>query len=128
MALFECKVCNENYSDVDESHVPRVLTCGHSICQSCAAKQMSNSLILCKTCPEETITKVRDGDVRNLQKNFGLMQTIEMFQQDLPLKCKEHQYNLAEFVCIEPDCPSIDKSMCRACEEFGVHTGHVMRG
>ncbi|CCD61648.1 RING-type domain-containing protein [Caenorhabditis elegans] len=127
MAIFECEVCNEDYSNLDESRAPRVLKCGHSICQNCAVKLISNSVILCpKKCSETT--EVQNGNVESLQKNFGLMQAMEMMEassSNSPPKCKEHRYNIAEFLCSEHDCPSIDKLMCRTCEEFGVHTGHT---
>lgn len=31
----ECELCNEDYDDLDEERLPRLLTCGHTYCQVC---------------------------------------------------------------------------------------------
>lgn len=132
MELLECNICFEEYSDDDDDHIPKVLKCGHTICQSCAAKSIKNSEMQCPTC--RGITEVKGGDVKNLQKNFELIKAIEMMKADAskpatsvdsPPKCKEHPYYLAEFVCVEICCSSKDKLMCRTCEKHGIHKGHV---
>ncbi|CCD61645.2 RING-type domain-containing protein [Caenorhabditis elegans] len=132
MTLPECEICCKEYSNIDQNHSPKILKCGHSICQICAAKLITNSCIYCPFCRETT--KIRDGKVENLKKNFGLMKAIEIMKnsttkQDTPgfspTKCSAHPYNLAEFVCMGNTCSAKDKFMCRTCEEFGIHKGHA---
>ncbi|KAK5964356.1 ADP-ribosylation factor family protein [Trichostrongylus colubriformis] len=82
MGEYGCNVCNEEYSALDEKRTPRVLTgCGHTICQGCARS-------ICKPgvshiiCPFDRVsTPVANGEVRNLKKNFALLELIERIQQ-----------------------------------------------
>lgn len=110
---------------------PKNLTCGHSICKACSSKLVSNFKILCPFCRKTT--ELRENE--NLQTNFALLEAISLFNDinesvteprssGAPPNCEEHTYNLAEFVCISPNCSSRSKLMCRTCEEFGVHAGH----
>ncbi|CCD61649.1 RING-type domain-containing protein [Caenorhabditis elegans] len=122
MSFLQCEVCNEDYSDIDEDHIPKVLKCGHSVCQNCATQLITALLIICPFCRETT--EISDGDDQKLQKNFALVQAIQVMKADSPPKCEEHPYNLAEFVCVKPRCSSSNKLMCKTCEEFGVHRNH----
>ncbi|CCD61643.1 RING-type domain-containing protein [Caenorhabditis elegans] len=127
--VIECEICNLEFSSVNEDQVPRILKCGHSVCQCCATKLLKNSAISCPFCRETTSVSA----VKDLQKNFALLQIIEHTkterveeedEADVPPKCATHKYNMAEFVCLDPNCSSDEKLMCRTCEEFGVHAGH----
>ncbi|CCD69626.1 RING-type domain-containing protein [Caenorhabditis elegans] len=128
MSFIECEICNEDFSSATDENIPRILRCGHTICHGCAEKLLQNSMILCPFCREATNVST----VKDLQKNFALLQAVEHAKTrteekdpiDSPPKCASHQYNFAEFVCIEPTCSSSDKLMCRTCEEFGAHAGH----
>lgn len=72
--------------------------CGHSVCQNCATQLITALLIICPFCRETT--EISDGDDQKLQKNFALVQAIQVMKADSPPKCEEHPYNLAEFVCV----------------------------
>jgi hypothetical protein len=68
---FSCCICTENYDDT--VRCPRVLRCGHSLCQTCL-----NRLLRCpgaKACPEcrRAITPNRTAD---FPKNFALLQLL----------------------------------------------------
>lgn len=128
MSFIDCEICDEEFSTLTDVNIPRILRCGHTTCHGCAEKLLRNSTILCPFCREATNVSA----VKDLQKNFALLQAVEHTKTkteekdsiDAPPKCASHQYNLAEFVCIEPTCRSSDKLMCRTCEEFGAHAGH----
>ncbi|KAG1686131.1 hypothetical protein DVH05_007117 [Phytophthora capsici] len=78
----ECELCNEPYDDVDseDGHIPRLLTCGHTYCQSCldgwanhAGPQSEEiAIIECPTCRRTTHFKGSAG-ARALPKNFELV-------------------------------------------------------
>ncbi|CAJ0605473.1 unnamed protein product [Cylicocyclus nassatus] len=82
MGEYGCNVCNEEYSAVEERRTPRVLTgCGHTICQGCAQSicRPGVSYIICPY--DRVTTPVSGGEVRNLKKNFALLELIEKIQQ-----------------------------------------------
>ncbi|KJH49325.1 hypothetical protein DICVIV_04528 [Dictyocaulus viviparus] len=81
MGEYGCNVCNEKYSSIEERCTPRVLTgCGHTICQGCA-QSIFKPGVSHIICPFDRIkTAVNGGEVRNLKKNFALLELIEKIQ------------------------------------------------
>uniref|UniRef100_K3WTC4 PX domain-containing protein n=1 Tax=Globisporangium ultimum (strain ATCC 200006 / CBS 805.95 / DAOM BR144) TaxID=431595 RepID=K3WTC4_GLOUD len=79
----ECELCNEPYGDESE-HTPRLLSCGHTFCQSCLDDWASHganaelahgenvAVVECPTCRRPTSFSSRDG-ARSLPKNFELL-------------------------------------------------------
>ena len=67
-----CSICMENYDLV--VRCPRVLRCGHSLCQSCL-----NHLLRCsaatKTCPECRF-EIKPNRIADFPKNFAVLQLI----------------------------------------------------
>ncbi|KIH60769.1 b-box zinc finger [Ancylostoma duodenale] len=82
MGEYGCNVCNEEYSALEERRTPRVLTgCGHTICQGCA-QSICRPGVSYIVCPFDRVsTAVTGGDVRQLKKNFALLELIEKIQQ-----------------------------------------------
>ncbi|KAG7388684.1 hypothetical protein PHYBOEH_007765 [Phytophthora boehmeriae] len=83
----ECELCNEPYDDDDSDlgHIPRLLTCGHTFCQSCLAGWArahlassggsysgESATIECPTCRRETRFDGAKG-ARSLPKNYELV-------------------------------------------------------
>ncbi|VDL73956.1 unnamed protein product [Nippostrongylus brasiliensis] len=85
MGEYGCNVCNEEYSAIEERRTPRVLTgCGHTICQGCA-QSICRPGVSSIICPFDRVsTPVVGGEVRNLKKNFALLELIERIQQSSP--------------------------------------------
>lgn len=130
MSLPKCEICTDDYSSEDGDHTPKSLKCAHSVCTGCARQMLNNCQIVCPVCRE--LTEVQGNNVANLHKNFALVEAINMMrtlstkeEKSDNCPCKEHPWNLAEFVCIESLCSSEDKLMCRTCEVVGNHKGHA---
>ncbi|KAH7472667.1 Sorting nexin mvp1 [Phytophthora ramorum] len=80
----ECELCNEPYDDDggDEGHIPRLLACGHTYCQSCldgwahsssrGAQNGDLIVVECPTCRRATSFDSTHG-ARALPKNFELV-------------------------------------------------------
>ncbi|WKX94646.1 hypothetical protein Q1695_011708 [Nippostrongylus brasiliensis] len=85
MGEYGCNVCNEEYSAIEERRTPRVLTgCGHTICQGCA-QSICRPGVSSIICPFDRVsTPIVGGEVRNLKKNFALLELIERIQQSSP--------------------------------------------
>jgi len=70
-----CSVCFERFS-ADEKHVPRVLVCGHSFCQSCLSdmRLVAEQTISCPKCRHET--HLAGKGVKGLPKNFDVLDLL----------------------------------------------------
>ncbi|CAH0475195.1 unnamed protein product [Peronospora belbahrii] len=101
----ECELCNEPYddNDNDEGHIPRLLTCGHTYCQSCldgwamagaslaGAQSGELAVMECPTCRRVTRFDKLTG-ARALPKNYELVrarQEMEMQTQNQLRRLKE---------------------------------------
>lgn len=88
----ECVVCLQAYDEGE--HVPRVLSCGHSLCESCALElpthwggssggnssgKCGGGLIRCPECNHHT--RLPLGGHLELPKNIELMRLIQSLQQ-----------------------------------------------
>ncbi|CAO4368192.1 unnamed protein product [Caenorhabditis nigoni] len=63
-----CPICIERFS---ESEIPRILKCGHTVCQQCATNLKGDTnKIQCPTCRQETIV---EGSIESLPKNFAVL-------------------------------------------------------
>ncbi|ULT98484.1 hypothetical protein L3Y34_000095 [Caenorhabditis briggsae] len=63
-----CPICIEKFS---ETEIPRILKCGHTICQQCARNLKGDTnKIQCPTCRQETIV---EGSIDSLPKNFAVL-------------------------------------------------------
>ncbi|CAI5744149.1 unnamed protein product [Peronospora destructor] len=101
----ECELCNEPYddNDGDEGHIPRLLTCGHTYCQSClngwaiagagyAGTQSGELAVMeCPTCRQVTRFH-RSTGARALPKNYELVrarQEMELQTQNQLRRLKD---------------------------------------
>ncbi|KAI9072793.1 hypothetical protein K1719_045235 [Acacia pycnantha] len=71
MELPECPVCLQTYNE--ESTIPRVLACGHSICESCLVElpQRYSTTIRCPACTQLVKYSAQQGP-SSLPKNIDL--------------------------------------------------------
>ncbi|CAI2333425.1 unnamed protein product [Caenorhabditis sp. 36 PRJEB53466] len=65
-----CEICAFEYSD-EPDRTPRVLGCGHTVCEECGRNLSSGSLLRCPF--DRIFTCLPDGDVKQLQKNFTIL-------------------------------------------------------
>lgn len=81
----ECPLCHEAWSY--ELHIPRILSCGHTLCESCSKKYFILNTIRCKECHSthvfeidrtfnETDTEFMQKCINSLSKNFSLFSII----------------------------------------------------
>ncbi|CAI5441511.1 unnamed protein product [Caenorhabditis angaria] len=143
MNEYGCNVCEEEYSANDETKCPRVLTgCGHTICQGCATSIAQTGRPSSIFCPFDRISTVLPGgDIRNLKKNFALLELLERisdgsiidrsqnepFQIDkyakerqLNIECDEDQCHVAVIYCTV-----CDSNLCESCAEI-THSTNVL--
>ncbi|GAB9474826.1 Sorting nexin [Globisporangium polare] len=98
-ASVECELCNEPYGD-EQDHIPRLLSCGHTFCQSCLddwASVESNAVLSsnsigddvaamdCPTCRRTTTFDSREG-ARSLPKNFELLRVRHEIESQTQLQ------------------------------------------
>ena len=93
--------------------VPRLLSCGHSVCHDCLSKLAIRSQVL--LCPfDREPTSIGDSGIWGLKKNFALLdllerlqlnkETNEMIQDDDETKdrirCDENEKHMATLYCL----------------------------
>uniref|UniRef100_M4B7N8 RING-type domain-containing protein n=1 Tax=Hyaloperonospora arabidopsidis (strain Emoy2) TaxID=559515 RepID=M4B7N8_HYAAE len=101
----ECELCNESYNDDnanDAGHIPRLLTCGHTYCQSCldgwatantrlADASSEEMAVECPTCRRVTRLNRAIG-ARALPKNFELVRA----RQEMEARSQIHLVQLKQ--------------------------------
>uniref|UniRef100_A0AAV1TTZ2 PX domain-containing protein n=1 Tax=Peronospora matthiolae TaxID=2874970 RepID=A0AAV1TTZ2_9STRA len=101
----ECELCNEPYNDDnadDAGHIPRLLTCGHTYCQSClddwatANTRLADALgeemaVECPTCRRVTRLNRAIG-AQALPKNFELVRA----RQEMEARSQIHLVQLKQ--------------------------------
>ncbi|CAL2031049.1 unnamed protein product [Caenorhabditis brenneri] len=138
MNEYGCNVCNEEYSARDPLKCPRVLTgCGHTICHSCAMTIAARNISI--FCPfDRTTTQIPGGDIKNLKKNFALLELLEKIYEGIPdseklikidkfskerllnLECDENSEHVAVIYCTV-----CDSNFCERCSELS-HSTNVL--
>ncbi|EGT51835.1 hypothetical protein CAEBREN_24285 [Caenorhabditis brenneri] len=143
MASLECKVCFEEYSEAD-GHIPRMLSCGHTICEDCAEKLLDDQWMI--RCPlDRKMTCVSSGDVRDLSKNYTVLEVLEersssggaSFMTTSNQDEKEEENNDDEYFqapCNENElhnsdyfCDKCEVFLCESCFNL-VHAPKVLSG
>eukprot|EP00732_Lithocolla_globosa_P001245 Lithocolla_globosa_v1_NODE_585_length_3676_cov_22.132560.p1 type:complete len:615 gc:universal NODE_585_length_3676_cov_22.132560:395-2239(+) len=120
--VLDCGVCLEPFSAVEEKKQPYVfVTCGHSLCKSCADQCSQQSL----RCPFDN-TVIRPPAVI---KNFALIEQLELYGRLLPnssgVSCEGKHTKPEAAIGYCQDCK---KCFCESCSE-GIHAileGHAM--
>lgn len=127
-------MCYNDFKSDEVQFVPRNLICGHTYCTGCLNKlafQARNpGTICCPTCKIETTLFPRTFEsVRNLPKNFGVLEILEgkeEAQTDGISKEKENN----KYLCPEHDealkvyCHTDNCLICIYCQVYGKHMGH----
>lgn len=115
VTVLACAVCFEKFSGQDEARQPLVLTtCGHSICRSCGDRLVASAAgaptFPCPFCRKEN---------RNLTRNFGLQDQLEMIDQLLPAPSVAFpcQGRHSELVDATVYCPECKRVLCASCSD-----------
>ena len=110
--LLSFQVCFHELQE-DGEHIPRLLPCSHTLCQSCIKQLIQNNKLECPEC-----RKTHDAeDVKSFPQNKYLLSQIKRNPKDdkSALReagiCKEHQKELVLF-CTERTC---QKAICIVC-------------
>jgi len=73
--MLECRICNDSFK-LHGDKVPRLLTCGHSVCHECLRKIQNEDVFI--HCPfDRTPTNIGDSGIWGLKKNFALIELLE---------------------------------------------------
>ena len=110
--LLSCQVCLEEYVE-DGDHVPRLLPCTHTVCESCIKQLISDKTL---NCPECRTKHEAESDVKTFPQNKYLIAQIrrlakEEKENEGSERCEEHGKELNMF-CREPLC---QKTICIFC-------------
>ena len=140
-----CKVCAEEFSEVD-GHIPRILTaCGHSFCETCLKKLQSKKSvskdtyrwqgglnynykkevikcdqyeIKCPKCKRETISS---SPSTSLPKNYSYLDLITevVNSRSDETFCDQHPNYILDMFCHEEE-----EAVCLNCTTYGKHKTH----
>lgn len=109
--VFDCGVCTELFDDT--RHNPRVIPCGHTICEVCVRKLFTGLGIRCPIC-RQYFGGVRDA--LDYPKNFCVIR--ELTTTEITHKCIEHN---EPFHLFDTTCGML---VCVMCITTSAHKGH----
>ena len=76
--LLSCQVCLEEYGE-DGDHVPRLLPCTHTVCESCIKKLISDKKL---NCPECRTKHEAEKEVKTFPQNKYLIAQIRRLARE----------------------------------------------
>ena len=114
--LLSCVVCLEEFEDTGD-HIPRLLPCTHTLCESCVKQLIRNQKVECPECRAKHNAKNEEKSFP--QNKYLLMQIKRKPTEASELKsdqsekefCEEHGKELVLF-CKESGC---QKPICLLC-------------
>ena len=125
-----CEVCAEKFAHI-EGRVPRVLSCGHTFCESCIEK-LDRWKIICKesklftylesfrvSCPRCKNKTTVEGNITALPKNYSFLDLIEEVCENQKKMCAEHQDYVLDMFCHDDS-----QAICLKCAIYGEHKTH----
>ena len=111
--LLSCTVCFEEF-EKDGNHIPRLLPCTHTLCETCVKQLIRDNRLECPECRTE---HGADDKEKSFPQNKYLLMHImrksrnwKLDQKEKKL-CEEHRQELFLF-CNEPECK---KPICLVC-------------
>ena len=111
-----CPICLEGYSD--ESHVPKVLSCQHTLCQVCLQKFIDaeeGSYFKCPTCRENI--RIPHEGVVGFSNNLTVMSLLNYLKPGVLAKQEVSQLiKSKELVCIKHSIPATH--VCVPCKQL----------
>ena len=78
----ECDICQNNWDK--NTHIPRILTCGHSFCEKCLENLIKkrNNPFLCPICKLEIKNLKHPNDIKLLNKNETLLKLFDKIENN----------------------------------------------
>ena len=127
--IVTCTLCFEVFNSAEK--LPKGLPCMHTFCLECLEKYVKNQLDLVLPCPlcQGNFTVPKDG-VGAIPTNILVKQIVETLPmkdiKTIPSKgrCKEHQREAGEFVCITCSVPMCDECIINLGK--GSHSNHIL--
>ena len=131
-------MCEDHFT-VDGDKIPRLLQCGHTLCQSCLFRlPVAPGNKLC--CPfDRRVTEVGANGVAALPKNFALLELLERYETERkkkrddekkdhvvmpgvspPVPCEEDPSHCASLYCLT--CMT---NLCESCSQ-STHSGRTL--
>ena len=112
--FLQCQVCFEDFED-DGAHVPRLLSCTHTLCHTCIGRLVQEGMIECPECRKKHEAR---KDEKSFAQNKNILTQIKRkSSQKQPKahevqKCVDHGKELSNLFCLNPEC---NKPICRTC-------------
>ena len=117
--MLSCQVCFEDFEE-DGAHVPRILPCSHTLCESCINQLIQNKKLECPECRTTHPAGNQRNGKRFPQNNDRLVLVrCRKEESDGNEKCKEHGKELTVY-CLKQSCR---KPICISCLKTD-HKGH----
>ena len=103
VSMLSCVVCHED-NEEEGDHVPRLLPCTHTLCESCIKQTMGNKTLVCPACRKK-------HKIQNKEKSFSRNEYLLVhIQQNSYKRCQNHDMELTLFcyedICCKPICIS----------------------
>lgn len=111
----DCPSCMEQFDE--KIHLPLNLECGHSYCQDCVSRMITEFNL--KKCPEcrDLITK----PIKDLTPNLTILQIISEKKkfEKYKMVCETHENYFMDF-----QCKQCNMNICKLC--LVAHSGHLV--
>ena len=108
-----CQICFENFEE-NGDHVPRILPCHHTVCESCIKGMIQGNKIICPECREEHQAKKQGKSFQQNKYILVQMSRKKKNEKDEGPKidmCPQHKKEII-FFCEEDGCK---KPVCKTC-------------
>lgn len=75
LAAPSCEICTSEYSAENPDKTPRILKCGHTLCEECAGMMANGRNLMCPF--DRKSMKLKEAGVIALPRNYAIIQMIE---------------------------------------------------
>ena len=123
---FTCQVCFEDYEETGD-HVPRLLPCTHTLCQTCISQMIRQDILECPECRQKHGTTSKE---KSFPQNKYILVNIKRrpnSQEEQGASSKQPKVELCEkhdrpksLYCVEDNC---QKLICHLCLKYE-HRSH----
>ena len=108
-----CQICFESFEE-NGDHIPRILPCHHTVCESCIKGMIQWNKIICPECREEHQAKKQEKSFQQNKYILVQMSRRKKNEKDEGPKvdmCPQHKKEII-FFCEEEGCK---KPICKTC-------------
>ena len=127
--LLCCVICWENY-DEKVIHIPRLLPCSHTVCESCVKDLITSDTLVCPECRKKHRAENKEKSFPQNKyllahiwnKKIDAEESSQSTQKVPQERCEKHGMELVLF-CFENTC---QRSICISC--LADHNKHDVKG